>query len=170
MQASRAGLPCSLLFALSAIIVSPQIARAQDMPPIWTPVAPPPAATAPATPAVSAPSAQAAVPPAVIAPPAPPPAKKQVVAARATKPRPEAKVAAARRQAKFAALTKRLTAAVHAHPAPRRVVAAAPEPALPRGAIVPPPGYYYPPAPYEQLVYGGPPRGGWGGYRGRYPY
>ena len=68
---------------------------------------------------------------------------------------------------KFAALTRRLTAA-HPHPAVAHVsarVAASP------GVVVPLPDYY-PPGPYRRLVYGGPPPGpyGWGGYRGRYPY
>jgi len=176
MQRSRAGFSYPLLFALSAIIASPEIARAQDMPPIWTPLAPPPAAAAPppvaATPASVPPSAAAVVSPAVTVPSALPTVKKQVAAAgRPAKPRHAAK-ASARQEAKFAALTKRLTA-VHAHPATRHVAVRAPEPTPPRGMIVPPPGYYYPPPPYEQLVYGGPPRGlygGWGGYRGRYPY
>jgi hypothetical protein len=51
-------------------------------------------------------------------------------------------------------------------------VATVPEPNLPPGTVVPPPGYYEPGF-REHLVYGGPPPspyGGWGGYRGRYPY
>jgi hypothetical protein len=57
-------------------------------------------------------------------------------------------------------------------PRSRVVVGVPPEPTIPLGTAVPPPGYFGPP-PRERLVYGGPPPGlygGWGGYRGRYPY
>jgi len=169
MQLSPIGFSLWLLLALLAIVAVPGIAAAQDMPPILAPLAPPSEA---ATSVPASPSAEAVIPPVAVVPPAAPVSKKQlVVADHLTKSHRDAK-SAARQEVKFAALTKRLTAG-HAHPATQRVVAVrVPELALQPGMVVPAPGYY-PPSPYEHLVYGGPPRGlygAWGGYRGRYPY
>jgi hypothetical protein len=169
MQWSRKSFLLSLFFAFSVIIVIPAVAVAQDMPPILAPLAPP---AAPATPAPASPSAEAVIPPATVAPPAEPAKKEHVATAnrlgashRATKPT---------LAKKFAALTKRLTThgAAHEHGTAYHVAVNEPVSGPPPGAPFPPPGYY-PPGPYEHLVYGGPPigpYGGWGGYRGRYPY
>jgi hypothetical protein len=162
MRASRIGLSCRLLFAFFAIIAAPSLAAAQDMPPILAPLAPAAVASNPTPPV---PSAQAVIPPAVVEPGAR--VDKHAGTDHPANPHHEAK-AAARQNARFTALTKRLAA--HAHPVTHRVAVRGPEPALPPGAVVPPPGYY-PTGPYERLVYGGPPRGpygGWGGYWERY--
>jgi hypothetical protein len=169
MQGSLAGFSCRLLFAFQAIIVSAGVAVAQDMPPVLAPLTVPAASN----PAPVSPSAQAAIPPAAqaVIPPAAPavPATKPIHTAA----NHHAKDAKPHHPAKFAALAKRLAA--HSHPVTHHVAAAhvAAAPALPPGAQVPPPGYYGP-APYQRLVYGGPPPGmygGWGGgYRGRHPY
>jgi len=175
MQRSPIGFPLRLLFALLAIGL-PGIAAAQDMPPVLAPLTTPPAASPSPLPA---PVATAVIPPAqvVVAPPVL--AKKPRIVA-AAHPAP------AHHRVKTAALNKRLVVAhEHAteHAAIHRValrrseprfptVAAAPEPGIPYGTAVPPPGYYAP-GPRERLVYGGPPPGiygGWGGYRGRSPY
>ena len=154
------------------------------MPPILSPPMPAPAAqavqAAPPPAAAVTPSAEAVLPPAL------PP-----VAAVTTPPKPAAKPSAAKphiaaakpapvihHHAKFAALMKRLSNTPHPQPVTHHVAVAgpAPMPAMPPGAVMPPPpGYYGPrPVPYERLVYGGPPvggpYGGWGGYRGRFPY
>jgi hypothetical protein len=171
----------ALLFAFGASL-APNIARAQDMPPILAPLDVPVIAPAPAPkvePVTPAPSAQATIPPPspVAAPPAP--AKKPQVAAAHP----------AHQHAKFTALVKKLTAAHdkaghdkagHDKAGPHRValkrveptrpqaMAAIGGPSLPPGTLVgPPPGYY---GPREHLVYAAPPQGyyGWGGYRGRY--
>jgi hypothetical protein len=166
MRSSSYGFSYSLLFAFLAITAVPGIAAAQDMPPILAP----PAA---AMPDPGPPSAVAATPPAVAAAPLAPAVKVHTaIAAPAAKPSHETK-AAVHHDAKFAALIKRLAAA-HAHPATHHVAAASPNPGLPApGTVVPPPGYFPSTGPYQRLVYGGPPPrfyGGWGGYRGRYPY
>jgi hypothetical protein len=167
MQLSPTGLAFRLLFALLAIVTVPGIAAAQDMPPILAPLA-----SAAETPVPASPSGQAVIPPIAVVPPVAPVSKKQLVAAdHLTKSHRDAK-SAARQEVKFAALTRRLSTA-HAHPAAHRVAVRVPEPALQPGMVVPAPGYYPPGGPYEHLVYGGAPRGlygGWGGYRGRYPY
>ena len=159
MQGSRKGFPLPLLFAALAIIAVPGVALAQDMPPI---LAPPTVPEVPAKLAPVSPSAEAVIPPAA-------PVKQEHIAA-VDHPTP------AHHAAKSATVKKRL-AAVHArrtahHVAVNHVAIREPEPSMPPGSIVPPPGYYGP-GPYEHLVYGGPPRGlygGWGGYRGRYSY
>jgi hypothetical protein len=149
-----------IFFALLAIAVVPELAAAQDMPPILAPPAP----AVMATPVPASPSAEAVIPPAMVAPPAATVGKKHVAAADHR--------LRVRHEAKTAAVKKRLTAA-HARTTTHHIVAfRAPERTLPAGMVVPPPGYYAP-GPYERLVYGGPPRGlynGWAGYRGRYPY
>jgi len=156
MQRSPIGFSSIIFFAILAIPLS-GIAAAQDMPPILAPPAPAPAVSS--LPAPSSPAATAIIPPAA-------PAKKAQVA---TAVRP------ARHPVKSAAVKKRLAAAhtqAHAQTVTHHVAFRQPEPSLPAGMVVPPPGYYAP-APRERLVYGGPPPGlygGWGGYRGRYPY
>jgi hypothetical protein len=167
MRSSSHGFSYSLLFAFLAITAAPGMAAAQDMPPI---LAPP----AVAKPDPSPPLAAATVmPPAVVAAPVAPAAKPHTVAvAPPAKAAHEAK-ATAHHDAKFSALIRRLAAA-HAHPARHHVSVASPDPVVPApGTVVPPPGYFPPAGPYQRLVYGGPPPGvygGWGGYRGRYPY
>jgi hypothetical protein len=169
MQRSPIGFSLRLFFALLAIGL-PGIAAAQDMPPVLAPLAPPPAALPSPPPSPVA----TAIIPVAVAPPAP--AKKPRVVA-AAHPAP------AHHRIKTAALNKRLAVAhqhvVTHHVALRRaeprystVAEAVPEPSIPFGTAVPPPGYYGP-GPRERLVYGGPPPGvygGWGGYRGRNPY
>jgi hypothetical protein len=114
-------------------------------------------------PAPTSPSAEAIIPPAVVAAPtAPAPAGHAASAVPPARPAHGVKSAAAKKKLALA----RLRAAVH------RVALARLEPPVPMGAVVPPPGYY-PPGPYARFVYGGPPRGlygGWSGYRGHYPY
>src|SRR5580704_4987475 len=112
MQFSPVGFSSRLLFALLAIVAVRSIAAAQDMPPILAPLAPSAAATS----GPASPSGQAVIPPIAVVPPAAPVSKKQLIAAdHLTKSHRDAK-SAARQEAKFAALTKRLSAA-HAHPA-----------------------------------------------------
>ncbi len=172
MQRSPIGFPLRLLFALLAIGL-PGVAAAQDMPPVLAPLATPPAASPSPPPA---PVATAVIPPARVVVASPVTAKKPRIVA-AVHPAPT------HHRVKIAALNKRLAVA-HEHAAihhvalrrsePRfpRMAAAVPEPGIPYGTVVPPPGYYAP-GPRERLVYGGPPPGiygGWGGYRGRSPY
>lgn len=160
MQESRSGFSCRLLFASLAIIALTGVAEAQDMPPILAPLAP--EAMAPSPPLAS-PSAEAVISHPAIVHPAAPATKTHVV--HADRP------AKAHHAAKFAALIKRLAA--RPRPTIHHVALKQPEPPpLPPGTVVPDPSYY-PPGSYERLVYGVPPRGlygGWGGYRGRYPY
>ena len=143
------------------------VAGAQDMPPILAPVTP-----APVVSPSPSPSAEAVIPPAPVATPtaparvAPPitPTRKAHVATVVRR-------APSHHRAAWAALTKRLATA-RAHATTRHVALREPEPSFPPGTVVPPPSYYGP-GPYQQLVYGGPPRGiygGWGRYRGPYPY
>jgi hypothetical protein len=171
MQASRNGFLWPLFFAYLVIIAVPATALAQDMPPILAPPAQPPAPVAPA-PAVS-PSAEVAIPPAV--PPTPAAPIKPEHTASVDHPAAthhNAKTASIK--SKFAALTRRLTAAAHAHRTVTHVAVREPQPqpVFPPGPPLPPPGYFppgpYQPGPYQQLVYGGPPRpiyGGWARYR-----
>jgi hypothetical protein len=174
MQGSRGGFLSPFFFASLAIIfVTAPAALAQDMPPILAPPAQP---AVPASPASVPPSAEAIIPPAPVVPPAAP-AKQDHVASvnHPTTTHRNAKPAAIKN--KFAALTKRLTTAAHAHRNISHVAASEPppqpQPVFPPGAPVPPPGYFppgpYQPGPYQQLVYGGPPRPAYVG-RGRYPY
>jgi hypothetical protein len=181
MRRLRHGFSLPLLFALLAI-GAPGIAAAQDMPPILAPLAQPPEVSPKPTPAPIAPSAEATIPPAMPAVPSGP-AKKEHAAAvtRPTTAHHAAKPAVVK--TRFAALVKRL-AANHPHPVPQHVAVRQPEPSWAQAAVVPEPGFpppgmagpppgYYGPGPRERLVYGGPPLGvygGWGGYRGRYPY
>jgi hypothetical protein len=166
MQDLRGSFSLSLLLAVSAIIWIPNSSRAQDMPPILAPIAPPTPAAQNAAPA--SPSAEAVIPPAVAAAPPASASKQRVALTDQPKVAQKAAKAAAMKH-KFAALMKKLAPA-HVHPVTHRVAIDEPPPGFPPGALVPPPGYY-PPGPRERLVYGGPPRGpygGWGGYR--YPY
>ncbi|HWB48315.1 MAG TPA: hypothetical protein VG651_04325 [Stellaceae bacterium] len=142
-------------------------AAAQDMPPIPVPLvpAPPPPIAVPVSPVPVSPSAEATLPPPAAMVPVQPPERHRVVAAA---PHP----APAHHRTKFTALTKRSTASHHARPTGRHVAVRRPEPPLPPGMSVPPPGYYgpYDPGPYRRLVYAGPPPGFYGGwYRGPYP-
>jgi hypothetical protein len=179
MQRSRAGFSLALFFASLAIWL-PGVAAAQDMPPVLAPSPPSPVAAPNPTPS-PAPRVTATVPRAAAAIAPLPPKKPAVVAA--THPAP------VHRTIKTASLTRRPpagrdrladrghTAVQHvalrrSEPRSRFVVGAPPEPTIPLGTVVPPPGYFGPPL-RERLVYGGPPPGiygGWGGYRGRYPY
>ena len=133
------------------------------MPPILAPPAPQP------TPAPASPSAQAVIPPAA----APKPQIANVVHPSSGAVASH-RVETATEKRKFATLLKRLAAAhretAH-HEAVRRVAVHETVPGLPPGAMVPPPAYY-PPGPYQRLVYGGPYAygGGWGGYRRSFPY
>jgi hypothetical protein len=172
MRGSRGGFLSPLLFASLAIIAVPAAAAsAQDMPPI---LAPPVQPVMPAPPASVSPSAEAVIPPAPAVPPAAP--AKQDRAASVNHPTAAHHIAkSAAIKNKFAALTKRLTTTAHAHRNVSHVAVSEPppRPVFPPGAPVPPPGYFppspYQPGPYQQLVYGGPPRpfhAGWG----RYPY
>ncbi|MBV8777180.1 MAG: hypothetical protein JO032_16285 [Alphaproteobacteria bacterium] len=134
------------------------------MPPVVTPLpAPALGATSPAVPV--APSAEAIVPPAAVAPA---PAEKRAATAEHPAKSHVAGKPPAHHVAKFTALLKRL-APVRPHPRVRHFAVRQAEPSP---AVAPPPGYYLPPGPYERLVYGGPPRGfyrGWRGYPGSYP-
>jgi hypothetical protein len=155
-----------------AIISVSGAAAAQDMPPILAPLTPP--AKAAPDPAPAAPSAEAVIPPtAPVAPPVarpavPPKPQHAAAAAHPTPAHRNAKPAVVK--SKFAALMKQLGSPPRGHRTVHRVASRKPEPSLPPGMVVPPPGDYAPP-PYQRLVYGGPPGayGGWGGYRGRYP-
>jgi hypothetical protein len=159
MQGSCNSFSLKFSFAVLAIIVTPAIAAAQDMPPILAPPVAPVAASAPPPMPVS-PSAEAVIPPAAVGSAAPI-GKPHVAAALPT-----------HHSAKPVA-TKKHLAAARAHAATHRVALGAPERNFVPGTAVPPPGYYSP-GPYQRLVYGGPPfgpyGGGWGGYRGRYRY
>jgi hypothetical protein len=160
MRGSRSGFALALLFAFLVIGV-PGIAAAQDMPPILAPLAAAP--TLAPKPEPASPSAEAVIAPAAQTPMVKP-VEKPHVAATAHPP-------VAHHNAKFAALVKHLTTA-HPRAVTHHVAVRMPEPGLPPGIPVPPPGYYEP-GPYQRLVYGGPPPGlygGWGGYRGRLPY
>jgi hypothetical protein len=166
MYRSPIGFLIKLFFAFLAIIAAPQFAVAQDMPPILAPLAAP-MAVAP-NPEPTSPSAEAIIPPAVVKSPAVPTMSHVAAVDHPKAARHLEKTGAAKN--KFAALMKRLAAAHHG--AVHHLANGAPEPNFPRGTIVPPPDYYAS-GPYQHLVYGGPPMGvygGWGGYRGRYPY
>jgi hypothetical protein len=167
MFRSRAGVILSVFFAL-LVMGMPRLASAQDMPPIFAPRAPVPAPQTPQ--ATAAPAAQAVIPPratASAATPTRPP--QQAVAA----PHPAAashRVATAAEKRKFAALLHQLAASHRAaahHENASRVLVHVPGQDLPPGAMPPP--SYYPPGPYQRLVYGGP-YSGWGGYRRPFPY
>lgn len=161
MRCSRSSVISSVFFAF-LVIGAPQLASAQDMPPILAPPVPAPAPQ----PAPAPPSAQAIIPPAA----APKPQIANVVHPNSSAAMSHRTETVAEKR-KFAALLKRLAAAhresAH-HEAVRRVAVHEVVPGLPPGAMVPPPAYY-PPGPYQRLVYGGP-YGGWGGYRRPYPY
>ena len=159
MQGSLSSFASALLIAILAIM-GPHAAEGQDMPPILAPLAPPTPPAATATPAPVAPSGEAVIPSVT------PPAKHIASTDHPATARRNAKSASIKN--KFAALTRRLTAAGHARRKVSHVVARAPQPAFPPGAPVPPPGYF-PPSPYRQLVYGGPPVPIYGGWN-RYPY
>jgi hypothetical protein len=152
MEGTRNGFICGVLIA-AFIVTLCGTAAAQDMPPILAPLAPAPV-VAPAPPSVPvSPSAEAVLPPA---------AEKAQVAAvpHALAAHHHAKVALAKKQP----LPHHIVSGEH------RVAVRPPEPALPTGMPMPPPGYYGP-GPYRHLVYAGPPPGfygGWG-YRGPYP-
>jgi hypothetical protein len=165
MQDSRRSFASALLIAVLAIAGS-HAARAQDMPPIFAPLAPttPPAAPAVA-PAVS-PSAEAAIPPAPPSAFTAPARQEHTASAGHATAHHNAKPASIKNR--FAALTRRLTGGAHTHRSVSHVVNSEPQPVFPPGAPIPPPGYF-PPSPYRQLVYGGPPRPPFGGW-GRYPY
>jgi hypothetical protein len=166
MYRSPIGFLIKLFFALLAIIAVPQFAAAQDMPPILAPLAAP-IGVAP-NPESTSPSAEAIIPPAVVKPPAAPTMSRVAAVDHPKTMGYPGKSAAAKN--KFVALMKRLASAHHN--AVHHLANGAPEPNFPRGTIVPPPDYYAS-GPYQHLVYGGPPMGvygGWGGYRGRYPY
>jgi hypothetical protein len=175
MQGSPKSFSSALLFAVLGVTVVPGMAAAQDMPPILAPLATPAVSSNQTPPASSSPtqtppSAEASIPPALAARPAAPPKQEHVAAAdHSTVTHHGAKSPAIK--SKFAALTRRLTAA-HAREVSHHVALRQFEPSFPQGTVMPPPGYYGPDA-RERLVYGGPPPGlygGWGGYRGRYPY
>src|SRR5579863_7522586 len=163
MQGVRSGFSFALLFALLAIGDAGG-AWAQDMPPLPAPLTPAPAVEANPAPAPEAkpasPSAEAAIPPvpAASTPIAKPADAPHVVALAHPRPAPH-------RSAKFAALVRRLTAthtrstaARHDHESTttRHVALRPPQRSLPPGMSLPPPGFYGP-APYQQLVYAGPP-------------
>jgi hypothetical protein len=171
MRRSLASFISSMLFAFLAIAVTRPVA-AQDMLPIFGMPDQPAAAVTPTTPPQVSPSAQAVIPPAVVAPPALS-KKAQVAAVKPATAAPQHRVATAAEKKKFAALIKKLVPAhretAH-HETVRRVVVHETRPDLPLpGTVVAPPGYYPPGPYYQRLVYAGP-YGGWGGFRGPYPY
>jgi len=166
MRCSRVSVIWSVFFAL-LVIGLPQLASAQDMPPILAPPAPTPQAT----PAPVSPSAQAVIPPRATAPTATTTKPQQQAVAVPHRAAANHRVASLAEKKRFTALLRRLAAAHRENPP--RVLVHVPGPNLPPGAVVPPPSYY-PPGPYQRLVYGGPygggPYSGWGGYRRPYPY
>src|SRR5215469_2105689 len=166
MEETRNGFICRVLIAAFSVALC-GTAAAQDMPPILVPLAPAPAvAPTPPPPAPISPSAEAVVPPAPIVAPIKPAERPQIAAVQHSP--------AARHHAKVALAKKRPAAPRHVVAVEHRFAARSPQPSLPAGMPVPPPGYYdpgYGPGPYRHLVYAGPPPGfygGWG-YRGPYP-
>jgi hypothetical protein len=162
MEGTRNGFIYGLLIAPFVVLLC-GTATAQDMPPILVPLAPAPVVAPNPPPAPVSPTAEAVLPPAPIAAPVKPVEKPQIAAV------PHAP--AVHHHVRVASVKKRLAAPRHIVHVEHRVAARAPEPALPPGMPVPPPGYYGP-GPYRHLVYAGPPPpgfyGGWG-YRGPYP-
>lgn len=162
-----------MLFAFLAIAVT-RPAAAQDMLPIFGMPNQPAAVVTPAptAPPQVSPSAQAVIPPASTTARAVPEKRPAVAAIEQAAP-PHRHVVTAAEKKKFAALMKKLVPAHRETPhreTVHRVVVHETRPGFPpAGTVVPPPGYYPPGPYYQRLVYAGP-YGGWGGFRGSYPY
>lgn len=163
MKGTRKSFVFGLLIAVFVFAFGDRVA-AQDMPPILAPLVPAPVVAPVPAPIPVPPSAEAVLPPAPVIVPIKPVEKPQIAAVR--------HAPAVHRHARVTLIKKRSAAPHHVASVDRRVAARPPAPVLSPGMPVPPPGYYGP-GPYRHLVYAGPPPGfygGWGGYRGPYPY